>query len=81
MPWSAKGKRDAILIIAVIVPCLMLGLGVGGFFLAKATGLGQNSIWVAMVLMTIGLILSILITLKIGKQFETSSARNSRSTY
>jgi uncharacterized membrane protein len=71
MPWSKKAKANAIILIAVVVPALMFGLGVAGFFLAEYAGLGSNSVWIALSLSTLGLIISILITLRVGRQFET----------
>jgi hypothetical protein len=48
----------------------MFGLGAGGFLLARAIGFGNNSIWVALVLSTVGFIASILITLRMGERYE-----------
>lgn len=48
----------------------MFGLGVCGFLVARAVGLGNNSIWVALVLSTVGFALSIMITLRMGRQYE-----------
>jgi len=57
-------------LIFLIVPVLMFGLGAGGFLLARAVGLGNNSIWVALVLSTVGFALSIMITLRMGRRYE-----------
>jgi len=74
LPWSYKAKRDALFILAVIVPALMLGLGLGGYFVSQALGLGGDSAWIAIFLTTAGLVASIFVTLKIGEKYETASA-------
>ncbi len=48
----------------------MFGLGASGFLVARAAGFGNNSIWIALVLSTLGFALSIMITLKMGKRYE-----------
>ncbi len=48
MPWTAEAKKDAILLLGIVVPLLIFGLGVLGYFIAKAVGLGDGSIWVAL---------------------------------
>ncbi|MCL4518543.1 MAG: hypothetical protein M1587_05025 [Thaumarchaeota archaeon] len=67
---NKKAKTRAILLVVVIVPSLMFGLGVLGFLLARSAGLGDASIWIALVLSTIGFAISVLLTLRIGKSFE-----------
>jgi Na+-driven multidrug efflux pump len=48
----------------------MFGLGVSGFLIARAAGLGNNSIWIALVLSTIGFALSIVVTMRVGRRYE-----------
>jgi hypothetical protein len=48
----------------------MFGLGAGGFLVSRALGLGGNAIWIALVLSTVGFILSIIITLRVGRRYE-----------
>ncbi len=70
MPWTAEAKKDAILLLGIVVPLLIFGLGVLGYFIAKAVGLGDGSIWVALGMSAIGLVLSIAVTFKIGEKYE-----------
>ena len=71
MGWKKSARNQAILLIVVIVPLLMFGLGASGFLVAKAAGLGNNSIVVALVLSTVGFIVSIFITLRVGRRYES----------
>ncbi|MDA4112268.1 MAG: hypothetical protein OK439_06980 [Thaumarchaeota archaeon] len=73
MPWSRAARNQALLLILVIVPALMFGLGVAGFEISKAVGLGSNSIWIALVLSTVGFAISIAVTFQMGKKYETIS--------
>lgn len=68
MDKNAKSK--AILLIVVVVPLLMVGLGLAGFFLAQWIGLGEESVWIALILSTVGFVISIALTLRVGKSFE-----------
>lgn len=70
MPLSQNAKTKAILLIIVVVPALMFGLGAASFLIARAAGLGNDSIWIALVMSTIGFIVSIVLTLRVGKSFE-----------
>jgi hypothetical protein len=56
----------------------MFGLGAGSFLAAKTLGLGGNSIIVALVFATFGFALSIIITLKMGKQYEKIKTENEK---
>lgn len=73
MPWDSKAKRQAIIIVAVIVPGLMFGLGIGSYLIARAVGLGSVAFLIAMVFSTVGLAVSIVLTLNIGKSYETTN--------
>ena len=73
MPWSKTARNQALLLIFVIVPALMFALGVAGFEVARAAGLGSNSIWIALVLSTVGFAISVLVTFRMGKRYETIS--------
>jgi len=75
MPWSSKPKRQAILLVAVIVPGLMFGLGIGGYLLARAVGLGSLAFVTAMVCSTVGLAISVFLTLNMGKSYDISDHR------
>lgn len=66
-----NAKTKAILLIVVVVPSLMVGLGLAGFILAKHVGLEAESIWIALILSTAGFAISIVLTLRVGKAFET----------
>ena len=70
MPIESSAKSKAILLIVVVVPSLMFGLGVLGYLAARSAGLGNDSIWIALVLATVGFVVSILLTLRVGKAFE-----------
>ncbi|HZW56104.1 MAG TPA: hypothetical protein VFF30_07435 [Nitrososphaerales archaeon] len=70
MPWSPKAIRDAMLLLAVIVPGLMFGLGIGGFLLARMVGLGDIAMWIALALSTVGLIISVILTFKMGRTHQ-----------
>jgi Kef-type K+ transport system membrane component KefB len=70
MTWKKSARNKALVLILVVVPALMFGLGASGFLIARAAGLGNNSIWIALVLSTIGFALSIIITLRVGRQYE-----------
>jgi len=48
----------------------MFGLGASGFLISRALGLGGNAIWIALVLSTVGFVLSIVITLRVGRRYE-----------
>ena len=58
----------------------MFGLGATGFEVARTIGLGNNSIWIALVLSTIGFALSIIITLRAGKRYENMASEKPAST-
>ncbi|MDA4111339.1 MAG: hypothetical protein OK439_02290 [Thaumarchaeota archaeon] len=73
MPWSRAARNQALLLIFVVVPVLMFGLGVAGFEISKAAGLGSNSIWIALVLSTVGFAISIVVTFQMGKKYEPIS--------
>jgi len=75
LPWTYRAKRDALFILVVIVPALMLGLGLGGYFIAEAIGLGDNASYIAIFLTTVGLVASVFVTLKIGEKYENSRDR------
>ena len=77
MPWDSKAKRQAVIIIGIVVPGLMFGLGIGGYLISRAVGLGSIAFVVAMVFSTVGLAVSIIITLNAGKSFEKTSETNS----
>ena len=77
MPWSSKAKKQAILLMAVVVPGLMFGLGIGGYLLARAVGLGSIASLIALVLSTVGLAISVVITLNVGKSYETTNQNKS----
>ena len=77
MPWSPRAKKQAILIITIVVPGLMFGLGIGSYVIARAVGLGDSAFLIAIVFSTVGLAISVLITLNIGKSFESTN-RNSQ---
>lgn len=70
MTWKKSARNQALVLIFVIVPTLMFGLGAAGFLISRAAGLGNNSIVVALVLSTVGFAVSIIITLKMGRQYE-----------
>jgi hypothetical protein len=70
MPWTYKAKRDALFLLAVVVPGLMLGLGLGGYYLTTFLGLGGYSDGVAVVGTTAGLIASLFVALKLGEKYE-----------
>jgi hypothetical protein len=70
MPWSRAQRNQAILLLGVVVPVLMFGLGVGGFLIAKLAGFGNNAVWIALALSTLGFAISIYITLKMGDRYE-----------
>ena len=70
MSWKKSARNQALILIFVIVPILMFGLGASGFLVARAVGFGNNSIWIALVLSTIGFALSIMITLRMGRRYE-----------
>lgn len=74
MPWTYRAKRDALFILAVVVPALMIGLGLGGYYISQALGFGAYSGWIAIFLTTVGLIASVFVTLKIGEKYETPNA-------
>ncbi|MHB1908784.1 MAG: hypothetical protein ACYCQJ_07915 [Nitrososphaerales archaeon] len=74
MPWSYRAKRDALFLTAVAVPALMLGLGLAGYLIARALGLGSDSVWIALFLTTVGLVSAIFLTLKIGEKYEQPSS-------
>jgi F0F1-type ATP synthase assembly protein I len=73
LPWSYRAKRDALFILAVIVPALMIGLGLGGYFAAKALGFAEYAPWIAIFSTTVGLVASVFVTLKIGEKYESQS--------
>ena len=73
MPWSYKAKRDALFILAVVVPLLMIGLGLGGYYGSRALGYASDSGWVAIFFTTVGLVASVFVTLKIGEKYETTN--------
>jgi Kef-type K+ transport system membrane component KefB len=73
MPWSSKPKKQAILLVAVVVPGLMFGLGIGGYLLARAIGLDALALLTAMVFSTVGLAISVFLTLNIGKTYDTTT--------
>jgi Kef-type K+ transport system membrane component KefB len=75
MPWSKTARNQALLLIFVIVPALMFGLGVAGFLAARAVGLGNDSVWIALVLSTVGFAISIAVTFRMGKRYETITSR------
>ncbi len=79
MPWSRTQRNQAILLLGVIVPLLMFGLGTGGFLIARALGLGNNAVWVALALSTLGFAVSIYITLKMGDRYEDLAQQKSQS--
>jgi hypothetical protein len=70
LPWSYRAKRDALFILAIVVPVLMIGLGLGGYFAASALGFSKYSGLIAILLTTVGLIASGFVTLKIGEKYE-----------
>jgi len=70
LPWSRAARNQAIILIFVVVPVLMFGLGAGGFLAARAAGFGEDAIWVSLIMATIGFGLSIYITLKMGDRYE-----------
>lgn len=70
MSLNKSARNQALILIFLIVPVLMFGLGASGFLIAKVLGLGNTSIVIALVLSTIGFALSIVITLRMGKQYE-----------
>jgi hypothetical protein len=74
MPWTYRAKRDALFILAVIVPTLMIGLGLGGYYVTASLGLASYSPWIAILLSTVGLVASAFITLKIGEKYEKTAA-------
>ena len=76
MPWSYRAKRDALLLLAVIVPALMIGLGLGGYYATEAIGLKAYAGYVAVFLTTVGLVASLFVTLKMGEKYETPSANS-----
>jgi F0F1-type ATP synthase assembly protein I len=80
MPWSYKAKRDALFIMAVVVPALMIGLGLGGYFISRAIGLASDAGWIAIFLTTVGLVASIFVTLKIGEKYETPAEKSGASS-
>ena len=80
MPWSSKAKRQAILLVAVVVPGLMFGLGIGGYLLAREAGLGSIAFLMAMVFSTVGLAISILLTLNAGKSGTKRPAKKNPKT-
>jgi len=71
MPWSSKAKKQAILLVAVVVPGLMFGLGIGGYLVARAVGLNSIAFLIALVFSTVGLAISVFLTLNIGKSYDT----------
>ena len=73
---TKQARNRALLIIFVIVPALMFGLGVAGFLVARAAGLGGYSIWAALALSTVGFAVSIVLTLRLGKTFEKPTVQN-----
>ena len=73
MPWSSKPKKQAILLVAVVVPGLMFGLGIGGYLLVRAVGLDTLAFLTAMVFSTVGLAISVFLTLNIGKWSDTTT--------
>jgi hypothetical protein len=73
MPWSSKPKKQAILLVVVVVPGLMFGLGIGGYLLARAVGLDTLAFLTAMVFSTVGLAISVFLTLNIGKSYDTTT--------
>jgi hypothetical protein len=74
MSWSPQAKKDAFVILGLILPALMLGLGLGSYFLSTAIGLRAYSILISLAGATIGLIISLLLTLRIGRKFETKES-------
>jgi len=70
MPWSSSAKKQAALLIAVVVPGLMLGLGIGSYVISKALGLGSFAFVISMIFTTLGLALAVVLTLKVGKAYE-----------
>jgi Kef-type K+ transport system membrane component KefB len=74
MTWKRSARNQALVLIFGIVPALMFGLGASGFLIARALGLGNNSIWIALVLSTVGFVLSIFVTLRMGRQYERGNS-------
>ena len=70
MPWSSKARNQAIIIVVVLVPVLVFGLGVAAFSVSRLIGLGENSVYVALAGATVGLAISIFLTLRVGRQYE-----------
>jgi len=70
MTWQKSARNQALILIFVVVPLLMFGPGALGFLVARAIGLGSNSVWIALVLSTIGFVLSVMITLRVGRRYE-----------
>jgi Kef-type K+ transport system membrane component KefB len=80
MTWKTSARNQALVLIFLIVPALMFGLGATGFLVARSLGLGNNSIWIALVLSTIGFAASIMITLKMGRRYEKIETPEKPST-
>ena len=70
LPWTYEAKRDALFVLAVVVPVLMLGLGLGGYYVSIALGLRNYSVLIAILTTTAGLIASLFVTLKMGQKYE-----------
>ncbi len=67
----SSARSQAIVLIVVVVPILSFGLGVLGFYLGKAIGGGDATVWImALVFTTVGLVLSMIVTLRVGKSYE-----------
>ncbi len=73
MPWSAEAKKDAILLLGIVVPLLIFGLAVLGYLVSRALGLGDNSIWIALGMSGIGLVLSLAVTFKMDEKYQKAS--------
>ena len=51
----------------------MFGLGIGGYLLVRAVGLGSLAFLTAMVFSTVGLAILVFLTLNMGKSDDTTN--------